>query len=76
MDPDGIQIYFHTLYYSKRQMSLPFAIVPPGMRTIFVRYFLGLHAAKIGAGNTIKKNIYDVSYRNGRSRRAVHSSVK
>ena len=41
--------------YSKRQINLPFTIALRGMRTIFARKFLRLHAAKIGAGNVIKK---------------------
>ncbi len=33
------------------------------MRTIFARKILRLYAAKIGAGNVIKKRFYDVSYK-------------
>ncbi len=53
---------FIMLFYSKRQIYLPFTITLREMHTIFARNILRLHAAKIGAGNVIKEKIYDVSY--------------
>jgi hypothetical protein len=42
--------------YSERQNNLSFTIPLRGMRTIFARYILRLHAAKIGAANAKNKN--------------------
>ncbi len=54
----AVDTIFEKIYaYSKRQIYLPFTISLRGIRTIFARKILRLHAAKIGAGNVIRKNL-------------------